>query len=223
MNDPGFMALFDIEASYRQSADVWLPYLPGDFARSNWQAVPYGRRQLCCAFISSSYDRSNRRSYLRELMQHLKIDSYGRFMRNRKLWFDRGISTKLKLLRRYRYTLAFENSIEPDYITEKFYQPLSTGTIPVYLGAPNIDEFAPGDEWFVNAANFSSPGDLAQFLQQQDPQRYHAWRSKPLRPSFTSKLDRLKLHWKDKLVDLIEASVRQRRQEPGSMKTKGGS
>jgi hypothetical protein len=205
MNDRSFMALFDLEASYRQSADVWVPYLPSDFAHSNWASAPRPRKKLCCAFISSNWDRSDRRSYVRELMQHLQVDSYGRFMRNRKMWFDRGISTKLKRLQRYSYTLAFENSIEPDYVTEKFFQPLQTGTVPIYLGAPNIDEFAPGDDCYIDVTDFSSPAEVAQFVTQTDPARFHAWRSKPLRPSFVAQLEKLKPHWTQKLVEAIES------------------
>lgn len=216
MNDPGFMSLFDIEASYRQSADIWIPYLPADFVQNNWQEAPADRRKVCCAFISGSWDRSDRQSYVRELMQHMQVDSFGRFMRNRRPWFDRGISTKLRLLRRYRYTLAFENSIEPDYVTEKFYQPLLTGTVPVYLGAPNIEEFAPGDDCYVNAAKFASPRDLAQFLLAQDPRRFHAWRNKPLRPCFLKQLERLQPHWKEKLVSAIKTKIHRRQQEQDS-------
>ncbi len=203
MNDPDFMALFDLEASYRQQADIWIPYLPRNFASSGWQSAPGGRRKLCCAFISSSWDRSKRRDYLCELMQHLTVDSYGRFMRNRKLWLDRGTPTKLGLLRRYSFTLAFENSIETDYVTEKFFQPLQTGTVPVYLGAPNIEELAPGDGCYVNAADFSSPRELAQYLKEVDPAQFQAWRNAPLRASFMQHLDRLTPHWKQQLVAAI--------------------
>jgi hypothetical protein len=205
MNDPAFMSLFDIEASYRRSADIWIPYLPADFAHGNWTSAPRSRNKLCCAFISSSWDRSDRQSYVRELMQHLQVDSYGRFMRNRKIWFDRGISTKLKRLQRYSYTLAFENSIAPDYVTEKFFQPLQTGTVPIYLGAPNVDEFAPGDDCYIDATDFNSPAELAQFVKQTNPARFHAWRNKPLRPSFIAMLEKLKPHWTQKLVEAIES------------------
>lgn len=41
---------------------------------------------------------------------------------------------KTKLLRSYRFSLAFENSETPDYITEKFFDALMAGAVPVYLG-----------------------------------------------------------------------------------------
>ncbi|CAF4835450.1 unnamed protein product, partial [Rotaria sp. Silwood2] len=33
--------------------------------------------------------------------------------------------------------------LEYDYVTEKLWQPLAAGSVPLYLGAPNIDEWLP--------------------------------------------------------------------------------
>ena len=203
IEDPDFMSLFDIEVSYRQNADVWTPYIPRDLA-AGYRNVKTGRRRKpCCAFVSSSWDKSNRRKYMRELMQCLKVDSFGRFARNKRLWFDRGEKTKLRLLKNYQYTLAFENSVAPDYVTEKFYQPLLTGTIPIYLGAANIEEFAPGDNCFINAHGFNSPAQLAEFVRQSDPAEHHAWRQRGLRPDFLKRLDRCKVPWQPALADML--------------------
>ncbi len=205
--DPEFMSLFDIEVSYRQQADIWTPYIPSDLA-SRYRNVTSGyRRKTCCAFVSSSWDKSGRRQYMRELMHHLKVDSFGRFARNKWILFDRGEKTKLRLLKNYHFTLAFENSVAPDYVTEKFYQPLLTGTIPIYLGAPNIDEFAPGENCFINARDFKSPAQLAAFIRQSDPSEFHTWRQQELRPEFLRQLDRLKLPWKSELARMINARL----------------
>uniref|UniRef100_A0A6N2K8M2 Fucosyltransferase n=1 Tax=Salix viminalis TaxID=40686 RepID=A0A6N2K8M2_SALVM len=48
---------------------------------------------------------------------------------------------KVETLKRYKFSLAFENSNEEDYVTEKFFQSLVAGTIPVVIGAPNIQDF----------------------------------------------------------------------------------
>lgn len=187
---PDFMALFDIEMSYRQSADIWTPYLPGDLTDTYRTLEIVARKKICCAFVSSSWDVSGRRAYMKELMQKLKVHSYGKYMRNRRLWFDRGERSKLKTLNKYNYTLAFENSIAPDYVTEKFYQPLLTGTVPIYLGAPNVADFAPGDNCFINVDDFNGPAELAAFVKQSDPVDFQAWRTRKLHDGFLQKLDR---------------------------------
>ncbi len=209
IEDPDFMALFDIEASYRQSADVWTPYIPQSLATRYRNVQPGRRKKLGCAFMTGNWNKSGRREYMRELMEYLEIDSFGRILNNKRLWLDRGVKTKLRVLRRYQYTLAFENSLAADYVTEKFYQPLLTGTILIYLGAPNIEEFAPGDKCFINVQDFASPALLAEFVMQADPAEYHSWRLRDLRPEFQQQLERCKRHWHlalaEKITERLEA------------------
>ena len=143
---------------------------------------------------------------MKELSRLVKIDSYGHFMRNKWLLLDRGETTKLRILQKYVFTLALENSIAHDYVTEKFYQPLMTGTIPIYLGAPNIDEFAPGENCFINATDFAGPEELASFLDDIEPTAYHDWRRHDLRIPFMQKVDRLAVNWQVELSkQLLEA------------------
>lgn len=201
--ESGFMELFDIEMTYRQSSDVWRPYIPRHLGNTYKDILVNAGRRQCCAFVSSGVNKSDRRAYMTELMRNLKVHSYGKFKRNRWLLRDRGVETKLKVLPKYNYTLAFENSIAPDYVTEKFYQPLMTGSVPVYLGAPNIEEFAPGDNCFVNAANFDGPADLAAFIRQADPADFQVWRKQKLRQEFLQKLDRVKTPWPQMLSKML--------------------
>eukprot|EP00960_Hanusia_phi_P059267 764116-Hanusia_phi.AAC.5 len=49
-----------------------------------------------------------------------------------------------------------ENSFVDDYVTEKFYQALIAGSVPVYLGAPNIHEFAPSPNSFIDMRRCST-------------------------------------------------------------------
>ena len=91
-------------------------------------------------------------------------------------------------------------------MTEKFFQPLAAGSIPVYLGAPNIDEFSPGDGAYINAADFGTAKELADYLSTADDGRHHAWRQKPLRPAFIDKAARSRTQPFDTLCDRLEAS-----------------
>ncbi|GET85466.1 hypothetical protein, conserved [Leishmania tarentolae] len=47
------------------------------------------------------------------------------------------------VFRKYRYVLAFENTIEDDYVTEKVYNALLSGALPLYIGAMNIADYVP--------------------------------------------------------------------------------
>jgi len=59
------------------------------------------------------------------------------------------VSSKVDLLRRYRFCLVMENQRQNGYITEKLFDCLPAGTVPIYWGAPDIHEY-PGLEWVTS-------------------------------------------------------------------------
>ncbi len=62
-------------------------------------------------------------------------------------------------LRCFRFTLVFENCIFPGYVTEKIFDAMLAGSVPVYLGAPDIEDFVPID-CFVDFRNYDDFDDL---------------------------------------------------------------
>ena len=191
LNDPRFMSQFDITMGYWRGATVWTGYFSGDTLKP-LKSPPVQKTEAAplVYFQSSRLDRSGRMGLVRALMARIQVDSYGKVLNSRRLVGpDRGIQTKLATIARYKFTLALENSIEDDYVTEKFFQPLIAGSVPVYLGAPNIADFAPGERCFINAADFDGPESLARFLQglcedEAAYAEYLAWKDRPLRPQF---------------------------------------
>ena len=186
--DPVFMSQFDLTMSYRRDADVWTPYL-AEGVRLLAPAVPKTEAAPAVYMASNANDRSGRHAYVSALMRHMAVDSYGACLRNRTMADDDGQAAKLATIARYRFTLAFENSIARDYVTEKFYDALIAGSVPVVLGAPNVGEFAPADRCFVDVADFAGPADLAAFLVRLagDESRYAgylAWKTSGLRAAY---------------------------------------
>ena len=210
LSSRGFLKLFDLTMTYHLDADVVLPYFRYEFLeelRAPVQAKAAGKRVN--AFISSGLNASGRVDYLRELMQSLEVHSYGKILNNRAIEHDTGRQSKLDTIAQYQFTLAFENAIAPDYVTEKFYDPLLAGSVPVYLGAPNIETFAPGDHCFINVAEFADPKSLAHYLvavsqDEEQYQQYLAWKSKPIRPAFAKLLEQQKDHVFVRLCNKIE-------------------
>ncbi|CAI5982310.1 unnamed protein product, partial [Closterium sp. NIES-64] len=85
----------------------------------------------------------------------------------------------------YLFSLAIENTRAPGYVTEKFFYPLEAGTVPIYIGAPDIAAFAPPDS-YIDASGLS-PAELGAMVKRiaADPLEYmgyHAWRSSFLAP-----------------------------------------
>ena len=44
-----------------------------------------------------------------------------------------------QLMAKYKFTIAFENAIGDDYITEKLWRPLILGSVPIYMGSPSFE------------------------------------------------------------------------------------
>jgi hypothetical protein len=104
---------------------------------------------------------------------------------------------KLAIIQKYLFTIAIENSLEYDYVTEKLWQPLAVGSVPIYLGAPNIDDWLPCSEYscIINLRQFTKIADVANLINELiknrlDYAKYHEWRStKYPRASFTKMVD----------------------------------
>ena len=71
---------------------------------------------------------------------------------------------KLAVIRRYRFVLCYENTRLPGYISEKLFDCLFTGCVPVYLGEPNIGRFVP-PACYIDRAQFATDAELAAFLK----------------------------------------------------------
>lgn len=74
------------------------------------------------------------------------------------------VKDKYKKLSEYNFALAFENCELPGYITEKIFDCFYTGTIPIYLGAPDIENHIPKD-CFINMRDFKNYQELRKYLK----------------------------------------------------------
>lgn len=73
-------------------------------------------------------------------------------------------SSKLELLKKYRFDICFENCINDcGYISEKIFDALYGDTVPVYLGNKSIQQHIPG-ECFIDARKFRNKKELVRFI-----------------------------------------------------------
>ncbi len=185
-----FLARFDVMMTYRLDSDVPVLYVD-PWIHGQLRRPPVAKTEEATAviFASNTRERSGRSEYILALMRHIRVDRYGKWNANRVLENDRGRETKLDTIARYKFTLAFENSLTKDYVSEKFYDPLIAGSVPVYHGTSTIETFAPGDRCYIDASDFRNPRELAEYLQEldRDPTRYAgylAWKDRPFRQAF---------------------------------------
>lgn len=81
---------------------------------------------------------------------------------------------KIEVLQRYRFCICFENSSIPGYITEKIFACFAAGCVPIYLGAPNILDYIPGD-CFIDYRSFKDDDELYQYLKTMPESRYQEY------------------------------------------------
>lgn len=204
--------IFDLWMTYHLDSDIVLPYYDYTF-KEKLLTPPCGKTKDVCMFISSPVNNSHRLEYLSELMEYLPIDSYGCWRRNCMLDEDKGYVTKLDIIKQYKFTIAFENAISKDYVTEKFFEPLIAGSVPVYLGAPNIGIFSPGEHAFIDVRDYDSPQSLADDILKccQDLSRHDAfleWKKKPLSAGMKKLIDEQQVHAFIRMVMLAEDRIK---------------
>ncbi|MBP0581879.1 alpha-1,3-fucosyltransferase [Labrys sp. LIt4] len=201
MRDARFMQHFDLTMTYRLDSDIPTTYaIPFGSVANMLSALrrpppPKTEDAPLVSFISSDVDRNDRRAYLYELSRYIAIDSYGKFLNNRRLPTDRGRESKLDVIGAYRFTIAFENARSNDYVTEKLFDAFWAGSVPVYFGAPNVEKFVPGSNCYIDASRFADPKDLAEHLKRLASdeaayQRLFAWKQRPLRSHFLTLIER---------------------------------
>ena len=76
---------------------------------------------------------------------------------------------KVATLTRYRFALCFENTAFPGYVTEKIFDCFAAGCIPIYLGAPDINELVPANS-FIDARDFRNFAGLESFIRALKPE-----------------------------------------------------
>lgn len=74
------------------------------------------------------------------------------------------IDSKHAVLAQYKFNLCFENCAFPGYVTEKIFDCLLAGTIPVYFGAPDISDFVPSD-CYIDYRDYGNFKDLQYALE----------------------------------------------------------
>ncbi|XP_018600216.1 GDP-fucose protein O-fucosyltransferase 3 isoform X1 [Scleropages formosus] len=167
-----------------------------DVLRSHAYFVPLSKKNLLrkslapVVYVQSDCDPpSDRDTFVRQLMTHIQVDSYGECLHNKDLPPHLKDFTAMdeqgfyRILAQYKFILAFENAVCDDYITEKLWRPLKLGVVPVYYGAPNIHRWLPSNGSAIVVRPKESPEKLAEYLKRldendQEYETYLEWKEK---------------------------------------------
>lgn len=157
----------------------------------------------CVVFMATncgSAGATARTEYVQTLMQYIRVDSYGRCLNNAELpegmrfpiYSNHGASmrNKIKIFSEYKFVLTFENNNVTDYVTEKLTNVFQAGSVPVYMGAPNVHPYwTPGENSLVQTKDFSGPRELASYLSRMchddsEYMKFFEWKKKGISDHF---------------------------------------
>jgi len=142
----------------------------------------FQERKLLC-MIASNYKFNNfeeelystRQELARYFDQHPEgvFDLYGR--RWEGFRHAKGtIPDKLETLKGYKFNICFENTKQPGYITEKIFDCFVTGTIPIYYGATNVNQYIPKG-CYIDYRQFKNEGEMLSYIQKLTKEEYEEY------------------------------------------------
>ncbi|CAF4237706.1 unnamed protein product, partial [Adineta steineri] len=163
---------------------------------------------------SNCNTKSQRTPYMKKLMKYIDVDNYGscgskirsvpehigkiQGSTNQKSTNHASYdweAGKLALAKDYLFTIAIENTIDYDYVTEKLWHAFKAGSIPIYLGAPNIEDWLPCQtNCIIDLRKFQTPEAAALYIKKVAMNKtlyesYHQWRNQPVSEKFQNMLN----------------------------------
>jgi hypothetical protein len=104
-----------------------------------------------CNFVYSNQKAKERIKFFHKLSKYKKVCSGGKVLNN----VGGRVPDKLEFIRKFKFTIAFENSSYPGYTTEKLIHPMLMKSIPIYWGNPVVHyDFNP--QSFINCNDYEN-------------------------------------------------------------------
>jgi hypothetical protein len=164
--------------------------------------LPFAQKKLLCdisGYKFSSHPRelyTERRRTIRFFETHYAADfdlfgegwnpSPGEFRRTKMRHWNakremfrsyRGrCASKADVFPKYKFTLCYENMIEPGFVSVKLFDALRSDVVPVYLGAPDVEQVVDSAA-FIDRRKFASDEELGRYLSNMDEREYESYRA----------------------------------------------
>ena len=74
----------------------------------------------------------------------------------------------------YKFAICYENTDFPGYVTEKIFDSLAAGTIPIYYGSDYIKEILP-KELYIDVKEFNSIHDVGEYINTFSADNYRVF------------------------------------------------
>jgi hypothetical protein len=86
----------------------------------------------------------------------------------KKVWLGPCVNAMYETLAQYEFSICFESMGIKGFLSEKLFDCLMVGTIPIYLGTPDVTERIPED-CFIDHRQFDSYADLHRYIIAMSP------------------------------------------------------
>lgn len=137
----------------------------------NKHHIPFDKREHFCGFVVSNPACSFRNESFMAINNYKKVNSGGALYNNiggqLSLKYPGGGCgdiSKYHFFSNHKFTISFENSQAPGYITEKVLHSKIAGCIPIYWGDNETDtDFVPNS--FINISNINDPQKVVEVLK----------------------------------------------------------
>ncbi|HEY2882779.1 MAG TPA: glycosyltransferase family 10 [Pirellulales bacterium] len=125
---------------------------PHNLVKRDWNPRQIlAQKSVFCNFIYSNPLCATRNRFFRELSKYKRVESGGKLYNN----IGGRIDDKLSLVRKSKFTIAFENESHAGYTTEKLGEPMHAQSLPIYWGNKQVHlDFNPKS--FINTHNWPS-------------------------------------------------------------------
>ncbi|MGI9657834.1 MAG: glycosyltransferase family 10 domain-containing protein [Gaiellaceae bacterium] len=168
-----------------------------DLLQRSTSAVDRGGEREKSRFAAFLYEqcRPHREEFFDALHSYRPVDALGRCRfaiddqgvcgdraTNRDLYTAERtyLDDAVQRYRDYRFVVAIENDSLNGYVTEKLINAMLAGAVPIYWGAPDVDEHF-DERSFIDVGSFASINDCVEYVARvdQDPELYRSILERP--------------------------------------------
>jgi len=178
---------FNWTITFKTDSDFHFPY--GSYVRlppaeNPSTSINFAANKTKFVLWAVSHCGTIREEYVKKLLNYINVDIYGDcsyiYGQDNQCLKSSNCDD---IFNPYKFTLAFENGVCTDYITEKFWTALSRNSVPVVLARDyySADVVPPGS--FISVQDFPSVKALAEYLLYLDKNdtaynEYFSWKQK---------------------------------------------
>lgn len=102
-----------------------------------------------------------------------RLQKYFPFLIKKYGCYKGEVKNKIEVLPYYKFAICYENlSGEKGYVTEKIFDCMNAGTVPIYWGAENIEDYV-DPEAFIDRRLFRTNEELGNYLKNVNEEKYN--------------------------------------------------